>query len=474
MTRKKLIVASAVVAAALCAGVTAWHYCSGEAGQKQSAQALLAKGMADFNRNDVVKAFGSLQQAAAAFKHEGDSDGLFEATVYMAMLYDQIGQRDQAYRTLKTVEFRDVPNYKDYSSQYYLRLMGFYKSLFDRDYTSAERFTRRAIEFSKEKYPADAAYMYMDMANLAEFYIMSGKTDSARLMLDSLKRMEPVRRDIYLSEAYYCRGRLFMAEGKADSARRYLEASIGVSRRYGSFDNELMALRLMTKIDSTADDLGSYIAHQRAYDSLREKIRGNEIHYRVAMLREEHKIDMLKQESAKSRTIFLLTLSVLALVALILAAAFIYTLKRLKTRQEMARLEKQRADEAAMRERLENELLQLKMEQQGRMLDHTQKENIVMGIKLVEQGGDADKMRPLDRVLKETDKDFIRKLETLYPQLSRNDIRLICLIRLGMPSGEISKLLNITMDSLHKARYRLRKKMGLEAGQILETFIDTI
>lgn len=97
-----------------------------------------------------------------------------------------------------------------------------------------------------------------------------------------------------------------------------------------------------------------------------------------------------------------------------------------------------------------------------------------MGIKLVEQGGDADKMRPLDRVLKETDKDFIRKLETLYPQLSRNDIRLICLIRLGMPSGEISKLLNITMDSLHKSRYRLRKKMGLEAGQILETFIDTI
>lgn len=82
-----------------------------------------------------------------------------------------------------------------------------------------------------------------------------------------------------------------------------------------------------------------------------------------------------------------------------------------------------------------------------------------MGIKLVEQGGDADKMRPLDRVLKETDKDFIRKLETLYPQLSCNDIRLICLIRLGMPSGEISKLLNITMDSLHKSRYRLRKKM---------------
>lgn len=97
-----------------------------------------------------------------------------------------------------------------------------------------------------------------------------------------------------------------------------------------------------------------------------------------------------------------------------------------------------------------------------------------MGIKLVEQGGDASSMKPLDRVLKETEKDFIRRLEEKFPRLSRNDIRLICLIRLGLSSGEISKLLNITMDSLHKSRYRLRKKLGLTAGQSLESFIDTL
>lgn len=474
MTRKKLtIVTAAVVAAALAAAV-AWSCCSGSGRRTASPRELLDRGIADFNRNDVVKAFGSLQQAATGFRERDDSAGIFEATVYMAMLYDQIGQRDQAYRTLKSVGFRDVPNYKDYASQYYLRLMGFYKSLFDRDYTSAERFTRSAIEFSKKKYPADAAYMYMDMANLAEFYLMSGKTDSARLMLDSLDRVRPVKRDIYLSEAHYCRGRLFMDEGLTDSARHYLEASIAVSRRYEAFDNELTALQLLSSIDSAAGDLGSYIAHRRAYDRLKETVRGNEIHYRVAMLREEHKVDMLRQESAKSRTILLLTLAMTSLVAIGLAAAFVYTLKLLRTRQKMALLEKQRAGEAAMREKLENELLQLKMEQQGRELDHTQKENIIMGIKLVEQGGDASSMKPLDRVLKETEKDFIRRLEEKFPRLSRNDIRLICLIRLGLSSGEISKLLNITMDSLHKSRYRLRKKLGLTAGQSLESFIDTL
>lgn len=49
----------------------------------------------------------------------------------------------------------------------------------------------------------------------------------------------------------------------------------------------------------------------------------------------------------------------------------------------------------------------------------------------------------------------------MYPTLSHNDIRLMTLIRMGFSSGDISKMLNITMDSLHKSRYRLRKNWDL-------------
>lgn len=464
-----IITATAVVVAGI---ITAWFLINRE--EPTDGRALLEKGINEVNRNNLPLAFSSLQQAMTALKEENDSDRMFEATVYISLLYDQIGRRDRAYDILKKTSFRDVPNYKDYASQYYLRMMGHYKAAIDHDYAAAESFTQRAIEFSREKYPGDAMYMYVDMANLAETYITAGQPGKARRLLDSLQRMGKADHQLYMSEVCYCRGLLAMADGDTDSAARHLEASVAFSRKYNAFDNEMASLNLLAKIDSANNDLPGYIAHRTAYDSLRERVKGKEIHYKIEMLREQHKVDMLRQESARRSTVLQLAMCIMLLVILAMLAAIIYIYKSSKTKQKLGRLERQRLDDAVERERLEKELLQLKMKQQGEMLDHTYKENIVMGMKLAEQGAGSESVKPMERALKEMDKDFIHKVETLFPTLSRNDIRLMSLIRMELPSGEISKILNITMDSLHKSRYRLRKKLGLGGGQSLEAFINSI
>lgn len=445
-----------------------------ESGAHKDGSKLLEDGIRNFNTNNTVKAFSELQQAVVELKNDGDLDGHFEACVYLAMVYDQIGQRDQAYKILNSIEFRDVPNYKNYSSQYYLRLMGYYKALFDKNYAEAEKFTRHAIDFSRKKYPGDAAYMYMDMANLAEFYIMSGKRDSAWMAIADLKGQKPVKYDLYLSEMYYCIGRLFYDAHQKDSAYLYFNKSLNVSRKYDAFDNELVTLDMLSKLDSIDNNLVSYISHRQAYDRLKEEIKGNEIHYKVAMLREQHKVDMIRQEGEKSKTIFLLTLCVMFFLILAMAVVFVYIYKSIKIKQKLALLEKRNLDATVEMERLEKELLQLKIAKQGEMLDHTYKENLVMSMKLVENGKEADNIKPLERLLKEMDRNFIKKVETDFPRLSKNDVRLMCLIKVGLPSSEISKMLNITMDSLHKSRYRLRKKLGLVSGQELEAFINSI
>ena len=464
-----IITATAVVVAGI---ITAWFLINRE--EPTDGRALLEKGINEVNRNNLPLAFSSLQQAMTALKEENDSDRMFEATVYISLLYDQIGRRDRAYDILKKTSFRDVPNYKDYASQYYLRMMGHYKAAIDRDYAAAESFTLRAIEFSREKYPGDAMYMYVDMANLAETYITAGQPGKARRLLDSLQRMAKADHQLYMSEVCYCRGLLAMGDGEADSAARHLEASVAFSRKYGAFDNEMASLNLLSKIDSANNDLPGYIAHRTAYDSLRERVKGKEIHYKIEMLREQHKVDMLSQESARRTMSMRLALCIMCSLIAAMLAAIIYIYKDSKTKQKLGRLERQRLDDAVERERLEKELLQLKMKQQGEMLDHTYKENIVMGMKLAEQGAGSESVKPMERALKEMDKDFIHKVETLFPMLSRNDIRLMSLIRMELPSGEISKILNITMDSLHKSRYRLRKKLGLGGGQSLEAFINSI
>ena len=464
-----IITATAVVVAGI---ITAWFLINRE--EPTNGRALLEKGINEVNRNNLPLAFSSLQQAMTALKEENDSDRMFEATVYISLLYDQIGRRDRAYDILKKTSFRDVPNYKDYASQYYLRMMGHYKAAIDHDYAVAESFTLRAIEFSREKYPGDAMYMYVDMANLAETYITAGQPGKARRLLDSLQRMAKADHQLYMSEVCYCRGLLAMADGDTDSAARHLEASVAYSRRYNAFDNEMASLNLLAKIDSAKGDLPGYIAHRAAYDSLRERVKGKEIHYKIEMLREQHKVDMLSQESARRTMSMRLALCVMFSLIAAMLAAIIYIYKDSKTKQKLGRLERQRLDDAVERERLEKELLQLKMKQQGEMLDHTYKENIVMGMKLAEHGAGAESVKPLERVLKEMDRQFIQKAETMYPSLSHNDIRLMTLIRMGFSSGDISKMLNITMDSLHKSRYRLRKKLGLAGGQNLEAFINTL
>lgn len=70
------------------------------------------------------------------------------------------------------------------------------------------------------------------------------------------------------------------------------------------------------------------------------------------------------------------------------------------------------------------------------------------------------------------DRNFIKKVEQQFPRLSKrhpSDEP----YKIGLSSSEISNMLNITMDSLHKSRYRLRK-LGLASGQELEAFINSI
>jgi DNA-binding CsgD family transcriptional regulator len=67
--------------------------------------------------------------------------------------------------------------------------------------------------------------------------------------------------------------------------------------------------------------------------------------------------------------------------------------------------------------------------------------------------------------------DFIASLFMISPNLTANEIKLAAFLRLNLSSKEISKLLNITPESVNKARYRLRKKLQLSAKDDLSTFI---
>lgn len=85
------------------------------------------------------------------------------------------------------------------------------------------------------------------------------------------------------------------------------------------------------------------------------------------------------------------------------------------------------------------------------------------------QQGDWDKFMQL---FKDVHPELWSKLAQSHEDLTQNDMRLLALMKMGFSNKEIADILHITEGGLKKARYRLRKKLNLEAEASLHQFIQ--
>ena len=58
-----------------------------------------------------------------------------------------------------------------------------------------------------------------------------------------------------------------------------------------------------------------------------------------------------------------------------------------------------------------------------------------------------------------------------YPNVSNNDLRLMSLLKMNLSSKEIANILNISIEGVKKARYRLRKKLNLSTEESLQELV---
>ena len=166
--------------------------------------------------------------------------------------------------------------------------------------------------------------------------------------------------------------------------------------------------------------------------------------------------------------------SLISLILFILLLFSIYSRKReRKLRQKMMEMEKKRLSNAVEYERMKQELLELRLQQEKEKTEQIEREKVAISMQLAgEQATTNDaSIRSLSENIKAYSKDYFKRLEAKFPTLTAKELRLISFIRIGMDSSEIAQVLNISVDSLHKSRYRLRKKMKLSDKENLDKFI---
>lgn len=67
---------------------------------------------------------------------------------------------------------------------------------------------------------------------------------------------------------------------------------------------------------------------------------------------------------------------------------------------------------------------------------------------------------------------FVARLKGEYPQLTKHDLEICCLLKIGLSNDELSKVFSTTSDSVTKAKGRTKKRLNLSSEDDLDQFIS--
>lgn len=122
---------------------------------------------------------------------------------------------------------------------------------------------------------------------------------------------------------------------------------------------------------------------------------------------------------------------------------------------------------------LEKELLEnrINLKEKEKVLASTTR--LTSAFKLIENSfsNEAD-WNDFKEKLKLLNTNFTEMLLSNHPDLSKSELRLLTLIRVGYSQKEIAGILNIAPDSVKKARSRVRKKLNLDESKTLNNYLQ--
>lgn len=217
------------------------------------------------------------------------------------------------------------------------------------------------------------------------------------------------------------------------------------------------------------------------------------------MLREKH-IQLLQSEKELDALWHKILIIGLIFFAMVAIAVYYYQRVRLRKNQELYdarnKLMEYELENTKLKEKdLEQQLAYKNKELTTHTLNLVQKNGIMEALKnnisqisSEAERGFAKKLNQLKRLVDYSfnlDKDwnnfklhfeqvhnnFFNDLMDKYPDLTPSECKLCALIKLNLNTKEIASILSINPESVKVARYRLRKKLGLDGQQNLAEFL---
>lgn len=234
-------------------------------------------------------------------------------------------------------------------------------------------------------------------------------------------------------------------------------------------------------------------AYREVYDKEQTKtIRELEAKYQNEKKDKELQLAQQKNAFQKQRNTFYMIISVVIIIGLV-ALFMVYRLKyknakqrealktneakRLQAEQRLSEKEKEQLQKELMAGALQiehkNEVLADLKEKLNQLAHPNSKQKL---LKLIneEMKSDVDFER-MKSNLKEVNPRFYEELQkSTSTKLTDLDLKYCTYFYMKLSTKEIATMMNVTPKSVRMAKYRLKKKLALEKGKDVETFLDKI
>ena len=437
------------------------------------------------------------------------NDSILIGKIYNTIgnMKDNVNETEDAIKYyLQALEIFDALGSEALAVKVYNNLGIIYDNL--ADYQKALEYYQRCVELNERN--GDLSALAINYLNIGYSLILAGDLDQAKTYLDKSYKLamengfQRLLAYIYNNFSNY----YFLLNDFPKAIDFGKKAEMVAMEQVNLLGEKLALIRLKEAYFESKDFLNAYLCSEKInvlsdsinkYNKLKELDLLEMRHaYETEKRQQQLQSDLLKADIRRKELSILLIIVGAGLA--ILLFVFIYfnqhnRIRRKNLEQKATLLEKEKLTQQL---EFKSRDLEFKNKELTTNVMYLLKKNefiasISNKLKKTNTNPDENKLDLINNIISELDRSisednwtdfevrfqevhvgYYNKLSTLFPDLTPNELRLCAFLRLNMTSKEIAKITYQSADSLKTARYRLRKKLGMDRNENLVAFLTKI
>lgn len=349
----------------------------------------------------------------------------------------------------------------------------------------------------------DIANSYLNFSNI--LLKMDSVQKAEKNIMEAVRLFSEAKWKEGLIESLLTQASIYQKYGKTNESILILNQAKELADETGSRLQEMTIWRQLADI---YDDMGEMSASNRAlrnFAELKDSIFNSDMDHRIAEMMVKYEADKKELENGflreqnidQQKTQMYLRWALMLFAAfVVLLVAFVVLLRinlsrksdQLSKQAEINQLLKQKYDQDLEFRNKELQMLIESIKSKNDMLETVKdvmldeiRTNCKAPVETIHRAvrtilshltNDQD-WSLLERQINELSTDFRTKLTQLHPSLTALDFKLLTFIRLKIPTREMARLLGINEDSVRKQKFRLKKKLNVEADT-LEDYVNSL